>query len=116
LNWSKFITAGPNDFKSNLLVGIEDLKITVNNNSPYLLDSMRVKVAYLKANGDIYQTEILEFENVDPNGSKSLYAPNSNRGVKVSCTVISVHSNAMKLCYDKKNKGTGEDPYLCQSE
>jgi hypothetical protein len=116
MNWTKFILAEPNDFKSNLLVGIEDLKITVKNNSPYLLDSMQVKVDYLKANGDTYQSEILEFENVDANGTKTLYAPNSNRGVKVSCTIVFLHSNAMKMCYDKKDKKTGEDPYLCQLE
>ncbi len=115
MNWAKFITVAPNDYKSNMLVGIEDLKITVKNNSPYILDSMKVKVSYLKANGDVYQTEVLEFGNVGANTSKPLYAPNSNRGVKVSCSIMSLHSHAMKLCFVKKDKDkvTGEDPYLC---
>ncbi len=115
LNWEKFIIAIPNDFKQKNLGGIEDLKIIVKNNSPYLIDSLMVKVIYLKANDEVYQTEMIRFDNIALNSSKELFAPSSDRGVKVHCTIISIHSGSMNLCCNKINIAKkGEDFCRCQ--
>jgi hypothetical protein len=117
MNWEKFITAVPNDYKQKEIGGIDDLKVIVRNNSPYKIDNLVVKVSYVKANGDNYQTEMMEFDNIDANGSKELFAPKSDRGVKVSCSIMSVKSTAMNLCLDKRDKNfakkKGEDPFMC---
>lgn len=118
MNWEKFITTVPNDYKQKDIGGIDDLKVLVKNNSPYTIDKVVVKVSYVKANGSNYQTEIMEFDNIEPNTNKELFAPKSDRGVKVNCSILSVRSDAMNLCLDKREKGfarkTGEDPYLCR--
>jgi len=118
INWEKFITAMPNDYKQKEIGGIDDLKIIVNNNSPYKIDNMKVKVSYVKSNGANYQTELMEFDNIEANDKKELFAPKSDRGVKVSCTIVAIKSHAMNICLDKKDKNyakqTGEDPFKCQ--
>lgn len=117
LNWEKLILVQPNDFKQRKLGGIADLKILVENNTPYLVDSIKVKVNYLKANGEIFQTILLRFDNINGNATKDLFAPNSERGVNVTCEILSINSHAMELCFDKSKHNAsildGGDPFHC---
>ncbi len=118
LNWEKFIIALTNDYKQKEIGGIDDLKMIVKNNSPYKIDNVKLKVMYVKANGDVHQTETMEFDNIDPNTSKELFAPKSERGVKVKWSILSVRSEAMNLCADKTAANYGrddtEDRYKCR--
>lgn len=120
MNWEKFIIAVPNDYKQRDIGGIDDLKVIVKNTSPYTIDKVSVKVSYIKANGDVYQTEMLQFDNVPANDNKELFAPKSDRGVKVTCTIIAVTSQEMNFCMDKADKDfskkTGEDPFKCMEK
>lgn len=117
LNWSKFIIATTNDYSANELGGISDLKIILKNNCPFKIDHAQVQVNYLKANGTVYHTERLDFDNLDAKTSKELFAPNSDRGVTVACSILVVKSADLNLCYDKTANNfkslTGEDPYRC---
>ena len=117
INWSKFIIATTNDYSANELGGISDLKIHLKNNCPYKIDHAQVQVNYLKANGTVYHTERLDFDNLEAKTSKEVFAPNSDRGVSIACSVIIIKSTALNLCCDKTAKNfkklTGEDPYRC---
>jgi len=117
INWSKFVIPTTNAYSANELGGISDLKILLKNNCPYKIDHAQVQVNYLKANGTVYHTERLDFDNLDAKSSKEVFAPNSDRGVKISCSVIVIKSTALNLCCDKTAKDfkklIGEDPYRC---
>jgi serine/threonine-protein kinase len=69
---------------NRVLGGIKDLKVTVTNNSDYLVDMVRVKVTYFKADGDIYKTEMLYYNHLNPRSTQTLNAPDSDRGIKVA--------------------------------
>jgi len=68
---------------NKLLGGIKGLKVTVTNNSDYLVDIVRVKVTYFKAYGDVYKTETLHFNRLNAHSTQTLDAPDSDRGIKV---------------------------------
>ncbi|MDI1234237.1 MAG: hypothetical protein PSX81_08145 [bacterium] len=117
MNWSKFVSATTNEYKSNELGGISDLKILLKNNCPYKIDYVLVQVNYLKQNGSVYLTEMLDFNNIEANTSSELFAPNSDRGVKISCSIKAIRSEGLNLCFDKTAKNfkklASEDPYQC---
>lgn len=100
-NWEKFIQVQVVDFKAVPLGGIRGLQLKLKNSSPYLLDSVRVKISYLRPGGDVYNTEYLQFDLVQPGSEKDLYAPDSKRGVKVLCSITGLRSADMNLCLDK---------------
>lgn len=117
-NWQKFISVSPNDYKNKEVGGIEDLKIKIANSSPYPIDSVKVKISYLKSNGEVFQTETLQFDNIPAKGNKELFAPDSKRGVKVLCSILTLHSKELQICYDKKKNvlesDMNSDPYYCE--
>ncbi len=118
MNWQQFIKAAPSELRKVEIGGIKDLSIALNNSSPYFVDSVRVKLNYIKANGDVYQSEELRFDNIAAKSKKELFAPDSKRGVRVDCVIEAVYSSEMNLCLDKASKQytdkPGEDVYLCK--
>ncbi|MBC7424937.1 MAG: DUF4339 domain-containing protein [Bacteroidia bacterium] len=94
-NWGKFINASTNDYTHRDMGGIENLKIILKNNTPYLVDKAKVEVSYIKANDDVFQKEIIEFDNIKGNSNKELFAPNSDRGVKIKTKVLMMQSKEM---------------------
>jgi hypothetical protein len=118
MNWEKFVVAATNDYKQKDIGGIDDLKVIIRNTSPYKIDQVVVKVLYVKANGSTYQTEMLTFDNVEANSNKELFAPKSDRGVKVNCSIQLLKSESMNICLDKRDKNfaarKGEDAFRCK--
>lgn len=100
-NWPDFISSSNNAYLYSELGGISNLEISLNNNTPYLLDEVIVIVDYIKANGSVFKTETLYFTNVEPNSISSLSAPDSPRGTSVNHYVIGVQSTGMKLHYPR---------------
>jgi hypothetical protein len=98
-NWPDFISSSNNAYLYSELGGISNLEISLNNNTPYILDEVIVIVDYIKANGSVFKTETLYFTNVEPNSISSLSAPDSPRGTSVNHYVIGVQSIGMKLHY-----------------
>lgn len=74
---------GGNYMVNRILGGIKGLKFTVTNNSDYVMDIVRVKVSYMKADGGLYKEELLYFNHVNAHSTMTLDAPDSDRGVKV---------------------------------
>jgi hypothetical protein len=91
-NLKKMVRVKSNDYRVGLFGGIEDLKLTVYNNSPHLLDKVTVQVKYLRPNGQTLHTEIFSAFAIKPESSKTISIPPRSRGVKVACKVISVQS------------------------
>lgn len=96
-NLAAYFTAERNAYTYSLIGGIENLQITVNNKSKYSVDELKVRVDYIKANGGLYKTEVLDFTSIPPTSSQTLRAPDSNRGISVEYKIISVTSTELGL-------------------
>jgi archaellum component FlaF (FlaF/FlaG flagellin family) len=94
---TQVVVESSNYMVNRLLGGITDLRVTVTNNSDYLVDIVKVKVTYIKADGDTYKEEMLYFSQLDAHSTKTLDAPNSDRGTKVSISRESLTCSALQL-------------------
>jgi len=96
-NITSYVTAERNDFRYRTLGGISDLRISVTNNTDYLLENVKVKVTYIKLGGGIWQDKYVDFNSVDPHSKRTVKIPDTNRGVKVEYQIASIKSNALDL-------------------
>lgn len=92
-NLNKEVRLKSNDYHVGLFGGVKDLKLSLYNNSDYPLDKVRIKVLYLKPNGQTLKEDMLEVKSVPAKGTKTITVPSSNRGVKVEYQVVQVRSN-----------------------
>ena len=83
-----------NDYHVGVFGGVQDLKLTIHNNSHYTLDDVTVKVAFLKPNGQTVKEAVYEVKGVPAKGMKTLNVPASNRGVKVIYQIVAVKSKS----------------------
>lgn len=81
------VALGDAAFTKGTLGGMYDIKIPVKNNSGNKIDLVIVEVQYIKANGEILQTKKLSLDHLLPGEQYTLKAPDSNRGVKLNCSV-----------------------------
>lgn len=86
-NLSELVKVIPNDYKTGLLGGINNLKLTLNNKSLVPLRKVEVQIDYLGPESRVVKSQTVFFENVAPGGDPVIDVPKSNRGVKVNCTV-----------------------------
>ncbi len=95
--------------------GITNLDVIFTNNTNYKIDECEIQVDYLKENGSVFKTEYLIINNIPAHQDKSISAPDSNRGLEVQVTIVSVVSKRLNLCYSSQEvpvAGDG-DPYKC---
>lgn len=95
--YSQVTVEGSSYMVNQLFGGISDLRITVTNNSDYLVDIVKVKVSYIKANGALYKEEKLYFNQLGAHSTQTLDAPKSNRGTKVSIETESLTCTALQI-------------------
>lgn len=88
---------GSNYTVNKLFGGIKDLRLTVVNNSGYLVDMVKVKVSYIKTAGGIYKEEMVYFNRVYPHATMTLNAPESDRGTSVKVEMVSLTCSALNL-------------------
>jgi hypothetical protein len=86
-----------NDYEYKNLGGISGLKITVINPTDYMLNRVRVKVTYIKANGGIYDTKMKDFYGIRPKSAETLKMPDSKRGTSVKYEIITIKSKDLGL-------------------
>jgi hypothetical protein len=91
-NLMQLVQVKPNDYKTGLLGGINNLKVTLYNKSLIALKKVEVQIDYLGPESRIVKTQTVFFENVGPGADLLLDVPKSNRGVKVNCTVKKISS------------------------
>ncbi|RYC69855.1 serine/threonine protein kinase [Spirosoma sordidisoli] len=82
------LSAEVTDFKVGFFGGIKNVKIQLRNPSSVDFASVAVRVNYYKDNGGLYKSENVFFSPVGPNMTLTRTAPNSDRGVRVTCKVI----------------------------
>ena len=77
--------------------GINDFPVYLYNSSIYQVEEVEVTVYYIKSNGEIFKTEKLNFYNLRGGEQLTLYAPSSNRGTKIVCTITYIRSRELEL-------------------
>lgn len=82
---------------NRLLGGIKDLRLTVTNNSDYILDIVTVKISYIKADGGLYKDEVLYFNHLNAHSTMTLDAPDSDRGTSVTIGTPTISCAALNL-------------------
>ena len=93
----KFLQVESNDYKVGVFGGINDLRLTIVNNSAYELDKVVLQVDYLKPKGEPIETEKFTYFSIPAHGKKTLDIPPSKRGVKVKYRIIDAKSKEHKL-------------------
>ena len=92
-----YVKAESNDYDQKTLGGISNLEITVNNPTDYTLDKVRVKIMYIKANGNIYETKFEDFSFIRPNTTSTHKIPDTKRGTSVQYEIATIKSKALGL-------------------
>ncbi|HEY6062494.1 MAG TPA: hypothetical protein VIV35_02730 [Chitinophagaceae bacterium] len=93
-----------NEYTVAAFGGIRNLKMTLQNNSQYLLDHVSVELHYLNPEGTVVKTETIEFNSVQPGAEATLAVKKSTRGVKLDYKITRIESKEMAAT----NSATGE--------
>lgn len=96
VNIGSYVNITGNNYHVVALGGIRNLQLTVSNDSKYILDNVAVEVRYLKANGELFKNETVNFKSVAPNGTLTIRMPDTNRGMKVTYKIIKVESKEFR--------------------
>lgn len=86
------VSVKANDYKKRAFGGIENLQLTVENGSNFILDKIVVELQYLKPSELPLKTEKIEFSSIAPKGFMMLKIPDSPRGIKVQYKITSIES------------------------
>ena len=92
-----YVKAESNDYDQKTLGGISNLEITVNNPTDYTLDKVRVKIMYIKANGNIHETKFEDFYFIRPNTTATHRIADTKRGTSVKYEIATIKSKALGL-------------------
>jgi hypothetical protein len=118
-NWSSYINVQSSDYKYREMGGIFDLYLTVYNNTDYRLDAGRVHIDIIKANGDIFTTNTLDFTNLDAHNSVVLRVPDCERGTSIGSPEFDgLFAKDFNFCYDASrpfNPSDENDFNKCQN-
>jgi hypothetical protein len=96
-NITSYVTAEKSDYTYSKLGGIYNLKISVTNNTHYLIDNVKVKVFYMKANGVVWNSRIIDFNLLNPQTKSTIKVPDTERGTRVKYEIFSIKSTALGL-------------------
>lgn len=84
------VSVRSNDYKRVAFGGIRDLRLTVTNSSPNMLEKVVVELQYLKPNEEPLKKELVSFRGIGPQQSYTIRVPDTNRGIKVKYDIIQV--------------------------
>lgn len=80
------------DYKKGFLGGISNLRVRVDNPTRLTFTSIRIRVSYIKENGDVFSTQNMFFNNIGPNDTRTRTAPESRRGTSVRAQIVAYDS------------------------
>lgn len=83
-----------NDYVTGSFGGIRNLEVTLQNDSKYLLDEVKVIIHYKNLDNVIVNTENIVFHSIQPGQPSTIAVKKSRRGVKVEAKVIHIGSAA----------------------
>jgi hypothetical protein len=92
-----YVKAESNDYDTRGLGGISNLEITVNNESDYTLDKVRVKIMFIKANGNVHETKYEDYFFIRPDSKATHKIPDTKRGTSIKYEIATIKSKALGL-------------------
>lgn len=90
LELKKGVSINMSDYETGFFGGISNLEVTVKNTSAYAADRVKVKLEYLRPNNDLIETKTVTVKNISAGGVKTVPVEDTNRGVRVNSTIISI--------------------------
>jgi GYF domain 2 len=112
LRWNKLISATNSNYGIGLLGGIKDLNVVITNRSDYTIDETVLKLTYIKANGSVWKTKLVNVFGVPAHETKEEPVPDVGRGKKVKVSIQKIVSKKMNFSYTEGQTITNvEDPY-----
>jgi hypothetical protein len=84
-------------YKTGVLGGISDLRLTISNNSPYPIDQVAVEIKYLGMEKKMVKTQTIIFNDIPPGEQKTLEAPRTSRGISVDYAITRINSKILGL-------------------
>lgn len=76
--------------------GIDNVLVTVSNNSDFNMNAITVQLSYIKKNGELYDTKYLTVRDVAAHSQKMVKGPDSKRGMKVNSKISHVQSDELE--------------------
>jgi len=92
-----YIKANGSEYNYSPLGGISDFSVTVTNGTKFIIDNVRVKVIYIKSDGETWKEELLSFNYLSPYESRKIKAPDSERGTKLEYQIVAISSSELSL-------------------
>ncbi len=83
-----------NNYKVGMFGGLNDIKLTLHNNSAFRLDLVVVELQYLQNNNKVFKTETIRFKNVEAGAKPEIKAPDTPRGIKLKTRISYITSSA----------------------
>lgn len=99
LNIEKLIRCNKS-FDAKRLGGIHNAAISVYNGSDYKIDRADIRVSYVKANGNVFDEQMISITDIQPRSSKRVPASDTKRGTDLNCQLVKITSSDLGL---KKN-------------
>jgi len=86
------LTLSANEYNVGSFGGIRNLKMTLHNDSEYLLDKVTVEIQYLNPEGIILKTDNIFFQSLPPGDKATIAVDKTKRGVKVEYKIVRIDS------------------------
>jgi hypothetical protein len=86
------VSVKANNYKQRAFGGVQNLELTVTNQSAFVLDKVLVELQYLKPSEEPIKTESIVFNSVAPGGTQTIKIPDFLRGIKVKYKITNVSS------------------------
>jgi len=94
-NINKFITQKVTYDYNDFFGGIDNVKVTVSNNSDFKMNEVTVQLSYIKKNGELYETQNVTIFNIPAHERKTVSGPESKRGTSMGSKITSVQSDEL---------------------
>lgn len=94
-----------NEYTVAAFGGIRNLKMTLQNDSRYLLDKVSVELRYLNPEGKVVKTETIDFNFVQPGAEATVAVKKTSRGIKLDYKITHIESKELAGNYS----ATGEN-------
>lgn len=85
----------PNEYTVAAFGGIRNLKMTLQNDSRYLLDKVSVELRYLNPEGKVVKTETIDFNFVQPGAEATVAVKKTSRGIKLDYKITHIESKEL---------------------
>lgn len=96
-NISTYVSVGHSNYQYYKLGGIKNLSIIISNRSNFMLDHVKVKLSYIKADGGLWKDVVLDFTYIPAHTQQTLLVPDTERGTSVTEQIIGMQSNSLGL-------------------